>query len=448
MGPHKANDVNYRSLNMLVISTHLPYPPDSGGLVRLFNLYSRLGKKHRLTWVCPTWPGTEGHVQGANRFCERVVELPGDEYRPLPSHGWRSLLRRVVAHLHWERLFVFCFGYVQAPGLYWLPATPARLSLIDEIISLSSFDLIVCEFEVTAELAPVNVNVPKVITLHNMRSALFKRIRRMYDSSWEDRLFFWPEFFKIVWNEKRHYSRYNLAITVSEADERRLKRRCPSLPVEVLPNGVDLSYFRVAPNSGTSRSLVYVGHYGYPPNADAILHFSRRILPLIRERVADVQVLAVGHEPPEELSKHDGVQIIGSVPDVRPYLAQAGVVIVPLRVGGGTRLKILEALAMGKAVVSTTLGAEGLEVIHGHDILLADEPAEFAECVVRLLEQPDLRARLGRNGRRLVEQAYGWDALAAKLDKVFQRVGNDHRAAQTTKRVEHAVLSRVNDAQG
>jgi glycosyltransferase involved in cell wall biosynthesis len=437
-----------RRLNILVISSLLPYPPDNGGINRLFNLYSRLGSKHSLTWISPVWPGSEAYVQESEHLCDRLVVLPrDDEHRPFPDHGWRNLLLRAIAHLHWERLFIFCFGYVQAPGLYWLPASPKRLALINEVASSSHFDLVVSEFEGNAELLPSGIDAAKVIMLHNTLSTLFRRIRKMYHTTQEDRLFFWPELLKIIQYEKRHYARYNLAVTVSEEDRRVVRSRCPGLPVEIIPNGVDSSFFEPPIDPGRDDTIVYIGHYGYPPNADAILHFCRRILPLIRRQIPSVQVLAIGREPPAELAQYEGVQTMGFVPDVRPYLTQAGVVIAPLRVGGGTRIKVLEALAMGKAVVSTTLGAEGLSVAHGENILLADEPATFADSVVRLLEQPELRARLGRNGRKLVTQTYDWDHLAARLDVVFQRAVNDFRRTQSDAEATHLASFKAKNAQ-
>jgi glycosyltransferase involved in cell wall biosynthesis len=416
-----------RPLSILAISNLLPYPPNTGGITRLYNIYNWLGKKHHVTWVSPIWEGTGQYVPEAERFCERVIPLSPSNQMPFPNRGWRYLLFRAVAPLHWERLFVYCFGYVEAPGIYWLPPSPERLALVNEIAASSKFDLVICEFEGNAEVVPTGNDVPKVVVLHNTLSTLFKRIREMYGMTRQDWLFYWPELWKIMAYEKRVYSRYNLGIVTSELDRHLLKKRCPNLPSEIIPNGVDASDFCPTGDAGSDKQLMYLGHYGYPPNADAILYFSRTIWPLIRQKIPDVETMVIGHQPPQELSDYEGVRVIGTVPDVRPYLAQAGVVITPLRVGGGTRLKILEALAMCKAVVSTTLGAEGLNATHGHDIMLADTPQAFAECVVRLLQDPDLRLRLGQNGRKLVEREYNWDIITAKLERALYQVVNDHK---------------------
>jgi len=258
-----------------------------------------LAAKHRITWVSPIWPGTEQYVSESERFCKRVVPLSLNDQIPFPESGWQHLLLRSVAPLHWERLFVYCFGYVSAPGLYWLPASPDRLAQVSAIAASSQFDLVVCEFEGNAEVVPAGNSIPQVVVLHNTQSILFKRIREMYPTTWEDRLFYWPERWKIARYEKRVYSKYDLGITTSVQDRQLLRERCPHLPSELIPNGVDAKEFRPDWSPNTTKSLMFFGHYGYPPNSDGILYFCRTILPLIRERANDVEIWVVGHQPPK-----------------------------------------------------------------------------------------------------------------------------------------------------
>jgi glycosyltransferase involved in cell wall biosynthesis len=174
-----------------------------------------------------------------------------------------------------------------------------------------------------------------------------------------------------------------------------------------------------SPDEHQGDSLVFVGAMHWRPNQDAIQYFVDEILPLVRDRRPDVSIAVVGQEPPAHIQKLDslpGVHIVGRVDDVRPYVDAATVYVVPLRIGGGTRLKILEALAMGKAVVSTSVGAEGLDVVDGEHILIADSADEFADRIERLLADPSLRGKLGRAGRALVTERYRWDSLARKLE--------------------------------
>jgi glycosyltransferase involved in cell wall biosynthesis len=162
----------------------------------------------------------------------------------------------------------------------------------------------------------------------------------------------------------------------------------------------------------------------YRPNIDAVVHFVHEVLPLIHSRRPDVTFTIVGWGIPDEIRSILGPRVIATdrVPDVRPYLAGASVVVAPVRIGGGTRLKVLEALAMAKPMVSTSLACEGLDVVPGRDLLVAEHPQEFADAVLRLLDDGALRERLGEAGRNLMESSYGWDSSAARLEQFHERV--------------------------
>ncbi len=416
-------------MNILVISAMLPYPVDNGGANRLYNLYTRIARRHTITWVCPVWAGQERNVWGVEAFCDRVVQLPRSDERPLPERGWAGLLKKVVAHLHWERLFVYCFGYVDAPGLYWLPATPERLQTVEQVLSAKNYDVVVTEFEGNAELVQAVKGIPCVLATHNVASSIFKRIRNTQPGDWEDRLFAGPELQKIIRYEQRSYAAYQGAVAVSEDDRRVLQERCPGLPVEIIQNGVDIEYYRPSEVPVDVHSMVYIGNYSYPPNADAVQYFCREIFLLIRAQVADARLILLGANPPPELTDVPGVELTGFVEDIRPIVQQAGMLVVPLRLGGGTRLKILDGMAMGKAIVSTSVGAEGLDVRAGEDILIADRAETFAAAVLRLMEDGELRERLGRNGRKVVERDYDWNVLAERAAAWYERMAKaDHTA--------------------
>jgi glycosyltransferase involved in cell wall biosynthesis len=193
--------------------------------------------------------------------------------------------------------------------------------------------------------------------------------------------------------------------------------------VDAIPTGVDLEYF--APTQATPRSsdLVFLGSMDWMPNIDGAEWFVREVLPLIRKRKPDCSVALAGRKPTRavlDLANGDsGVQVTGTVPDVRPYLWGATVSIVPLRIGGGTRLKIYESMAAGVPVVSTTIGAEGLPVEPGTQILIADDPASFAECCVRLMEDPAGRARMAEAARQMVSSRFSWEAVACEFERLL-----------------------------
>lgn len=409
-------------MNILVISAMLPFPVDNGGANRCYNLYSRLAHKHTITWVCPVWQGQEDNVWGVEAFSERVVQLPRGEERPLPNRGWNGLLLKVVAHLHWERLFVYCFGYVNAPGLYWLPATPERVQTLERVLSEKQLDLVVSEFEGNAELAQAVKGIPRILATHNVGSSIFKRIRATHPGGFEDRLFAGLEYRKIVRYEKQNYRAYQGAVAVSEDDRRILQKRCPGLSVEVIPNGVDIDFYQPTDSPVNAHSMVYLGNYRYPPNADAMVYFCREILPLIQASKPDARIIILGANPPGELAGLPGVELAGYVADVRPIVQKAGMMVVPLRLGGGTRLKILDGLAMGKAIVSTSVGAEGLDVKTGEEILIADQVDDFAAQTLRLMDDADLRQKLGINGRKLVERDYDWNKLADHASDFYEHI--------------------------
>jgi glycosyltransferase involved in cell wall biosynthesis len=220
-------------------------------------------------------------------------------------------------------------------------------------------------------------------------------------------------------------TRADLTIAVSEDDRRRLASIAPRSRTTAVPTGVDTSYFKPAGRPEVPGRLVFSGSMDWHPNEDAVIHFGESILPRIRERVPGASFVVVGRNPSTRLveaAKRTGMELTGTVDDVRPHVDEAAVYVVPLRAGSGTRLKIFEAFAMGKAVVSTTLGAEGLDVEPGRNVILADEPDDFARAVVALLADRDRRQALGHAARALVEERYSWDRVARDFEECCRQV--------------------------
>jgi polysaccharide biosynthesis protein PslH len=237
----------------------------------------------------------------------------------------------------------------------------------------------------------------------------------------------------VQWRRLRRYERRaclaaDRVVAVSEADAHALRALVPGLEPVVVPNGVDVDFYSAPVPLLTGRpgpepfDVVFTGKMDFRPNVDAVLWFARQVLPLIRREVPSVRFWIVGQSPHarlEPLSLDPGVEITGWVEDVRPYIAAAAAYVVPLRIGGGTRLKVLEAMAMGKAIVSTTVGCEGFEVVSGQELLIADEPSGFAAAVVQLLRQPELRERMGRAARRFAGSRYDWRMILPKLERIL-----------------------------
>jgi glycosyltransferase involved in cell wall biosynthesis len=212
----------------------------------------------------------------------------------------------------------------------------------------------------------------------------------------------------------------------SAADERRLLDQVPGVRTAVIPNAADVEFYqpRATNPPPDGRTVLYFGLLSTVPNIDAVVHFVQDIWPRIVAANPEARCKIIGGRPPPSVMALAGpqVEMTGFVPDLRPHLAAAAAVVVPLRLGGGTRLKIVEAMAMGKAIVSTTLGAEGIEAVPGRDILIDDEPAAFADTVNRLLAQPDLAARIGRSARRLAVERYAWSGAARALESFYRQI--------------------------
>jgi glycosyltransferase involved in cell wall biosynthesis len=286
----------------------------------------------------------------------------------------------------------------------------------------------VADFLVAMPNLPSRTTTPIVLFEHNVEYMIWKRLHEVEKRPGRRALL------GLEWRKMRHYearacARASLTVAVSEADRGLLAANAPGADIRAVGTGVDTSYFH--PNGAVEApaSLVFTGSMDWYPNEDAIMYFIAEILPGLRREVPGLSLAVVGRDPADRLRAAcgaAGVQVTGTVADVRPHVAEAAVYVVPLRIGGGTRLKIFEALAMGKAVVSTRVGAEGLPIVPGEHFLQADSPADFTQAVVTLLKDPDRRHALGRAGRRLVEERYSWTQVTRQFEGHCEEVVARH----------------------
>jgi glycosyltransferase involved in cell wall biosynthesis len=218
--------------------------------------------------------------------------------------------------------------------------------------------------------------------------------------------------------------RFGGCIVVSESDRRILLSMNPHLRIDVIPNGVDTNLYQPLAHSSISPALVFVGNMGYRPNIDAMNYFCRAIYPQIRREVADLEMWIVGINPSPEVKQLEGngVHVTGPVNDVRPFYSRSTVCVIPLRAGGGTRLKILEAMAVGRPIVSTSIGCEGLEVVDGEHLFIADTPQQFVERTIALLRDEGLRQRISTQARKLVVTQYDWELITQRALQVYSRI--------------------------
>jgi len=394
-----------RCLRVLILDEEVPCPANSGKRIRTWNLLRRLADRHDLHLFTHA-PVTSEAQKELGKHRVRVTAVD-----PLPeSHGPQF----------WGRLFGNLFSeYPYSVSKHFTQRLEAE---VVKACDNERFDLAHIEWVPYARY--MTPNVPRLITAHNIESDIWNR-RARHSDTYIGRRFFGLQAERMEAFERRAGIQSECVVTVSELDAQRF-RYYGAKNVRVVPNGVDLDYFRAVPSVLKTNSLVFVGSLDWFPNEDAVKDFALHVLPLVRSRDKSIILRVVGRSPSDRLAATlrdlPGVELIGEVPDVRPYLAEARVVVVPLRIGGGTRIKILEALAMGKPVVSTSIGAEGLELENGRDILIADTPEEFAGTIEALFARPEEQSRLGRNGRDVVEKLYGWDAAADALENAWMAV--------------------------
>jgi glycosyltransferase involved in cell wall biosynthesis len=282
------------------------------------------------------------------------------------------------------------------------------------------FDVAICDFLDAAVNFPADLTIPSVLFQHNVESEIWRRHSATESNPLKRRMYA-LEFRKMARYERNAVNKFRHVIAVSEHDRRLMETWVEPSRITVVPTGVDLAHYRPDPGSKPGPVVVFVGAMDWEPNVDAMEYFCDEIWPSVTARVPAAKLLIVGRNPGDRVLRlaSDSVQITGRVPSVAEHLRDASVVVVPLRIGGGTRLKIYEAMAAGKAVVSTSVGAEGLDVHHGQDIVLADRQQSFADAVVALLGDENLRNKYERAAAELAAQ-YDWSVIGDKFGQVLE----------------------------
>jgi len=381
-------------------------PLDSGGKIRSFHIAKELAKVHEVTLFTFYVEGEDDAHHTLTSTFHKVITHP---LQVSTGRGFGEIL---------SYLATFFAPLPYSLSKYCRPEVARHLR---EVLAAEKYDVILCDFLNAAGVVPFGSGIPVIIFTHNVEAMIWKRHWQVAANPvWK--FVFKREHEKMRVAELDYLERSTHVLTVSDADTAWFAKDISPAKITTIPTGVDVDYFQ--PIGGEDLdSLVFTGSMDWMPNEDGILYFVDKILPLIREQRPSAKLWVVGRKPGKKIkalaASDSGIQVTGRVEDIRPYIAKGSVYVVPLRVGGGTRLKIFEAMAMGKAVVSTTVGAEGLPVTHGSDILLADEPQQFAKKVCRLLSSPEDRTRIGDAARRLVEEKYGWPAVAKHVESVL-----------------------------
>ena len=404
------------SMSRLLFLAHLlPYPPDSGAGIRTFNILRLLARDFEVTALCFYRIDPSYDIVSLERRLASLRAHATVDAVPIPQQG--SRLRLI-----WDHARSVALG---RPYTHFMHESGKYDRLLARTLRSGGFDLVHVDSLDLSHVMPRLVGRPVVCTHHNVESALLRR-RANGERRRTVRAYLRLQARLMEGEERRWLGRVALNLAVSPDDERQLRALSPSARVATVPNGVDVDRFAPSVDQGALQGSVFVGGTGWYPNRDGLQWFVAAILPELVAMEMRTPVRWVGHVTEEERRQFEGassvLEFTGYVEDIRPHVAPAACFIVPLRVGGGTRLKVLDAWAMGKAVVSTTIGCEGLDARHEENILIADEPKEFARCVARVHADPALRQRLGAAGRRTVEERYSWDVVGSGLRRLYRSV--------------------------
>jgi glycosyltransferase involved in cell wall biosynthesis len=303
---------------------------------------------------------------------------------------------------------------------------------LDRILSEEAFDIVQTEYAMMG-FFDLKTDAIKIIDATDIGHLFF---RQMVETSSTPlrKLYYRREFARQFREEIDVFGKQNAIFTTSMNDKDALEPFVPNVPKFVVPNGVDTSYFTPSATMPEQWSLVFTAAMTYSPNADGIMYFLDEIFPAIQRQIPAAKIYVVGTGPPMRLRRRasESVIVTGSVGDVRPYVWRSSVFVVPLRVGSGTRLKVLEAMSMKKPVVSTTIGAEGIDVADGESVLIADTPQAFADAVVGLLRDSAMREKLIRNGSDLVNLKYDWSVIGRRAEEIYASVLDGVNARRTT----------------
>ncbi len=412
-------------MRILWVTSYAPWPPDFGGARRTYHLIeqaARAGHAIHLLAFGDADPHRQAAARAAlGRLCAAVELIVDPAVLPAAlGHGDPAAVAR-------KRRGQLRSLLSLRPYQYYAHRSAAMQARLDALAA-EPWDLVQVEFSQMGYYR-LPVGVPAVLDLHNVEYEVLVRAAGARGGGATRRLYNQAEAVKFRRDEPRLWRRFTALLTTSERDRRQVLAHAPQLPVTVVPNGVDTAFFHPAPpdhRASATPAVVFTGMMAYYPNQDGVLYFAEQIWPLVRQAIPAARLLVVGTDPPaaiRALAEGDsGITVTGAVPDVRPYVWDAAVCVVPLRMGGGTRLKIVEALAMAKAVVSTTVGCEGIDVTPGQTLEVADTPAAFAAATVALLRDPARRAALGQAGRALALAHYDWTAAAHPMLAAWVRL--------------------------
>lgn len=393
-------------MRILFLSSRSPYPPNCGHALRTYNLIREAVKKHDITLVSYVLSqDEETGIREMEGICSKVVSVP------VPIAKGRSrLYAGLLRNLFSDR-----------PFLAHKYGTPLMTNTVRELLRDNTYDLVHIDTLWMAVHRHAVKGLPVVVSDHNVEYRVLEK-RAGLESGIARR--FWSTQARRMRNfEIRVLNESTCTVAVSDADTEGLRQLVPAARVFTVPNGVDVDFFQPDWTAPRKNVVVFVGNMDYQPNVDAVRYFTGSIWPMVHHERPDSEFVVIGARPPAVVRKCGeipGVKILGFVDDVRPYLQTASVYVAPLRVGGGTKLKVLTAMACGAAIVSSPVGAEGIDFENGREMWVEDTPESTADRILAVLRNPNEQISLGMAGRCLVERLYSWPHIGEINEAVYQ----------------------------
>lgn len=400
-------------MNILFICLENPYPPNGGHHIRTYNILKLLSEHNKVYFIAIARNNKElDYVEELKHYCERIEIF----VNPISVSRWK---------------FIFSiFSNLVSPLPY-----VAQKYFHSEV--RGKINKMLCEYKIDIvhfDMLPLSMyyddvgNIPKILTNHNVESLRLSRWVKVEKNILKKSFIFY-QYAKLKYFEKKMCPKFDRCVVVSEYDKEKLLSMYKNQKdnISVIPNGVDINYFKLRKKIRNNKSLLWIGGMRGPYSSDAVNYFVREIFPLIINEIPDLHVTFIGESPTSLLlntAKHynDNVKVLGFIDDVRSYLEECYIFIAPIRSGSGTKIKVLNALAFEKPVVTTTIGAEGIYLTSGENCMIADDPHDFAKKTIFLLRNPEVAKRIGENGRKVIEKYYDWEIIGKNMNYLYNKV--------------------------
>jgi polysaccharide biosynthesis protein PslH len=401
-------------MKILWLKTELLHPVDKGGRIRTYQMLKELRKEHEITYLTLDDGNAAPDARNlSNEYCSNLITVP---------HS--------VAPKFSPRFYAEIAGNLFSELPYFLAKyhSPAMRQKIEDVLAENAHDILVCDFLHPAINLPDEINIPTLLFQHNVEAMIWKRHYQVANN-FGKRAYLRSQWHRAVAFEKQACSRFDAVVAVSKDDAEVFRSEYGHCLVFDIGTGVDTDYFTPVNGDRTTKpNIVFTGSMDWLPNSDAVQWFIKEIFPLIKQEVPEATFTVVGRDPfPDllELAERDpAIRVTGRVDDVRPYMREAAVFVVPIRIGGGTRLKIFEAMAMGLPVVSTTVGAEGLPITDGKELHLRDSDKAFSDAVISMIQNEHEAVTFSDAGLRTVRDKYAWNTITKHFAEIISEAIN------------------------